>query len=109
VANGTVGVRNVTADSVYRIGSISKLLSVYLYLIQLGALHIHTPVTQFIPELLIHANASIDDVDVVRPRWNEITISDLASYLAGIPDDRELFCETTYGTTQLIHLQSHTI
>jgi CubicO group peptidase (beta-lactamase class C family) len=94
VSHGTAGVRNVTADSVYRIGSISKLISVYLFLIQLGGKHLHTPVSHFIPQLLVHANSSLDDLDVIRPDWRDITVSDLASYLAGIPNDREFVCES---------------
>jgi CubicO group peptidase (beta-lactamase class C family) len=93
VLHSKAGVRNVTADSVYRIGSVSKLMSVYLFLIQLGGKYLHTPVSHFIPQLLAHANSSLGDLDVIRPNWRDITVTDLASYLAGIPNDCEFSCE----------------
>jgi CubicO group peptidase (beta-lactamase class C family) len=109
VLHGTAGVRKVTADSVYRIGSISKLLTVYLFLIQMGGHHLHTPITHFVPELLVHANASLDDIDIIRPHWQDITIADLASYLSGLPDDREFIPEIQCQTTNLYATQSQMI
>jgi hypothetical protein len=99
VLQSDAGVKNVTADSVYRIASISKLMSVYLFLIQLGGHHLHTPISRFIPELLIYTNASVDDVEAVRPDWRDVTIADLASYLSGLPNDRESFRELSRQST----------
>jgi hypothetical protein len=51
VALGDVGTKKADADSVYRIGSISQLLTVYLFLIRVGDQRFNDPITKYIPEL----------------------------------------------------------
>ncbi|KKY35317.1 putative beta-lactamase family protein [Diaporthe ampelina] len=47
----TVGVEEVDSDTIYRVGSVSKLWTVYLYLIAAGDQSWNEPITKFIPEL----------------------------------------------------------
>ncbi|KAM6516769.1 hypothetical protein FALCPG4_014942 [Fusarium falciforme] len=52
---------NVTQDSVYRIGSISKLFTAYMLLVNYGWEHWDKPVTDFIPELLSNGDLASQD------------------------------------------------
>ncbi|KAL6351703.1 hypothetical protein LRP88_15020 [Fusarium phalaenopsidis] len=76
---------NVTQDSVYRIGSISKLFTAYMLLVNYGWEHWDKPVTDFIPELRGHSKNTNDAIDSVD--WDEVTIGSLASHLSGIGRD----------------------
>lgn len=87
-----VGVAEVNKDSVFRIASVSKVFSVWTFLMEVGDDHFGDPITRYVPELLAVANDSVsgaiyDDIDHVR--WDEVTLGQLASHLAGIPRDRE--------------------
>ncbi|KFG84826.1 putative penicillin-binding protein [Metarhizium anisopliae] len=86
----------VTGNSVYRIGSISKLFTVYSLLLNGGEKIWDMPVTNYLPELRKAvsqrgANSAIDHV-----QWDQVTIGALASQLAGIGrDGRVLYNEAT--------------
>lgn len=70
----------LTGDSVYRIGSVSKVYTVLLLLLQEGKVSLDDPVTKYVPELAARATReSIENVD-----WKRITLGALASHLAGI-------------------------
>ncbi|KAB2577880.1 Beta-lactamase-related protein [Lasiodiplodia theobromae] len=76
----------VDSDTVYRIGSISKLLTVYTLLVERGDVDWNQPITKFIPEL----SDSTDDDDedeLGKVRWEDITVGALASQMAGIARD----------------------
>ncbi|KAH6639266.1 beta-lactamase/transpeptidase-like protein [Boeremia exigua] len=67
-----LGNRTIDGDSVYRVGSISKLLTVYLLLLEVGETIFNEKVTKYLPELKGVAH------------WNDITIGSLAGYVGGI-------------------------
>lgn len=79
------GVKTLDSNTIYRVGSFSKLLTTYLYLIQAGDSTWNRPLTDFVPELaaIVENNRavgnSIDDV-----AWDTITVGALASHMAGI-------------------------
>ena len=84
------GVATVDSNTVYRIGSTSKLWTVYLYLIKAGDVSFNEPITKYIPELATYAKANNvalvnDDTDITG--WRDITVGALASQLAGIARD----------------------
>lgn len=89
----TVGVTEITGDTVWRIASISKAWSVYLWLINAeGDKYFNEPITTFIPELRnialhqrLNKTESADAVDFSR--WQDITIGELAGQMAGIARD----------------------
>jgi CubicO group peptidase (beta-lactamase class C family) len=88
LAKGASGVKNVDSNSIYRIGSITKLFTVYTYLLQTGFKYFDEPITKFVPELLEATrtrNSSDNPIDNVA--WEDITIRDLASYMADIGRD----------------------
>ncbi|GIZ48896.1 hypothetical protein CKM354_001193900 [Cercospora kikuchii] len=80
VQNSTQGTRSADSDSIYRIASISKVLTVYLWMIKAGDRRWNDPITEYIPEL---AQLDRSQYDYAVPDWDEITVGDLASYLSG--------------------------
>ncbi|KAF3385283.1 Beta-lactamase-like protein [Penicillium rolfsii] len=87
VRNGSVGVREVDENTVFRVGSISKLWTMLLYMTFNGTKHFAEPVSKYVPELRSPYNSSqrINEIDYVN--WDEVTIGELASHQAGIPRD----------------------
>lgn len=82
----TAGVEEVDSDTIYRVGSVSKLWTVYLYLLAAGFQSWNDPITNFIPEL--QAIASTQETDPTsHVDWESITVGALASHLAGIGRD----------------------
>jgi CubicO group peptidase (beta-lactamase class C family) len=74
-----------TDETVYRVGSISKLLFLYTFLVEVGHAHWHQPITDFVPELAEAAESCSAKLDPLTcPDWNEITLGALASHLAGL-------------------------
>lgn len=67
-----LGNRTIDGDSVYRIASTSKLLTVYLLLLQAGEAIFGDKVIKYLPELEGAAH------------WDDITIGSLAGYLGDI-------------------------
>ena len=94
VKASTDGLKNITRDSIYRIGSVSKLPTVYLFLIEAGDTYFSQPITKFVPELAAAAaaqNSSTTEQNnaLETTQWDQITIGALASQLAGIQRDGE--------------------
>jgi Beta-lactamase len=90
VATYQYGVKSVDSNTIFRIGSLSKLFTVYTYLIEAGDSSFNDPVAKYVPELqeaadTIHTTA--DPLDNVA--WSEITVVELASQLADIGRDWE--------------------
>ncbi|KAK5116328.1 hypothetical protein LTR85_009300 [Meristemomyces frigidus] len=83
VAKATVGTNKVDGDSMYRLCSISKLLTVYTFLIQAGDRHLNDPITDYLPELVEDKAGA----DALRPAWEDVTLGDLASHLSGMARD----------------------
>ncbi|KAL7810809.1 beta-lactamase/transpeptidase-like protein [Trichoderma gracile] len=79
----------VTGDTVYRIGSISKLFTVYALLLNNGTMHWNRPVTDFVPELRNAVHGSpYQHTSVIGPvQWDQVTVGALASQLSGIGRD----------------------
>jgi CubicO group peptidase (beta-lactamase class C family) len=84
------GVSTVDSDTIYRIGSVSKLITMYLYLIEAGDTSFNDPITRYVPELAAYAakneaEVAVDAIGVFD--WDAITVGGLASHLAGVPRD----------------------
>lgn len=94
-----MGVKEITQDSVFRVGSVSKVVTVWAFLITAGDEYFNDPVTKHVPELANLAtkrsnealgkssSVTYDDIDTVR--WEDVTLGQLASHGAGIARDRE--------------------
>lgn len=78
----------ITSDTVYRIGSVSKLFTVYALLLNNGTSHWNRPVTDFIPELKHAAQHHTHDSSAIDwVQWGQVTIGALASQLSGMGRD----------------------
>ncbi|KAI1265839.1 beta-lactamase/transpeptidase-like protein [Xylariaceae sp. FL1019] len=84
VATSGNGTNKVDADSIYRIASISKILTVYQWLIKDGDRKFNDPISDFIPELVKY---QVKHDYYPTPDWDEITVNDLAMFLAGVARD----------------------
>ncbi|EXF80867.1 hypothetical protein CFIO01_03375 [Colletotrichum fioriniae PJ7] len=77
---GTVTGGSLDSDTLYRIGSVTKLLTVYTILVKLGPTYWNEPITKFIPELAdVPAGRRAH-----RVQWSEVTLGGLASHMSGI-------------------------
>jgi hypothetical protein len=79
------GVQTVDGDSIFRIGSVSKLVSVYMLLVEIGDKYWDTAITDIIPELRNRTNSSANPINFVK--WADITLGALAGQVAGLPRD----------------------
>jgi CubicO group peptidase (beta-lactamase class C family) len=108
VVNGSVGVREVNEDSVFRIGSISKLWTMFLYMTLNGTKYFQHPVSQYVPELRTNHKAKHTKDAIDRVQWHDVTIGELASHQAGILRDCELLnmqCDRQTNEFQM-HLET---
>jgi CubicO group peptidase (beta-lactamase class C family) len=77
--------KSIKEDTVYRVGSISKLLFLYTFLVEAGHDYWHRPITDFVPELVEASESCSAEADPLTcPDWDEITLGALASHLAGL-------------------------
>jgi CubicO group peptidase (beta-lactamase class C family) len=77
---------SVGPDTLYRIASISKVVSVYTTLLEIGDKYWSEPVTNYIPELAkLKVENPVYDID-----WSEVTLGALASHMGGIARDCRL-------------------
>lgn len=75
------GAKNIDADSVYRIASVSKLITVLTGLLSLSEEDWATPLAEFFPSL---QNATSVTTVQSAPSWKDITPRALASHMSGI-------------------------
>lgn len=87
----TTGVKKVDKDTVYRLGSVTKVFTVLTWLAEVGDIHWNQPITKYVPELAKFAGrTSLGGFDNVRETaWDDITIGSLASQVSGIGRDCE--------------------
>ncbi|KAI9655491.1 MAG: hypothetical protein M1829_000634 [Trizodia sp. TS-e1964] len=83
---------SVTSDSVYRIGSVSKVITVLALILQGDKVRFDDPVSKYIPELRDDTTENPDTEndgydDLEDNAWNRITIESLAAQLSGIGRD----------------------
>jgi CubicO group peptidase (beta-lactamase class C family) len=69
----------LSEDTIFRIGSVTKLFTVYAIIAKAGIEVLSHPVTLFLPELL--GNSSNNPIE--RIDWSEITVGALAAHQAG--------------------------
>jgi CubicO group peptidase (beta-lactamase class C family) len=82
--------KSVDADSVYRIGTLTQLFTVYTFLIEVGDVHWEEPVTKWVPEL-VRAAKTLDakSQPLKYVDWDDVTLGQLASHLSEIERDCE--------------------
>jgi len=73
----------LNVNTLYRIGSIGKFLTVYTFMVKLGSKYWSEPVVNFVPELM-----DARDYGAVRSiNWSQITLGSLARQMSGLPRD----------------------
>jgi hypothetical protein len=87
----TTGVKQVDGDTVYRLGSVSKVFTVLAFLAEVGDVQWNQPITKYVPELAKQPSrtASTDFDEVRETAWDDITLGALASQVSGIGRDCE--------------------
>ncbi|KAI1446504.1 beta-lactamase/transpeptidase-like protein [Annulohypoxylon stygium] len=80
------GTTVIDSQTVYRLGSISKLFAV-LSILQQNQIKMDDLVTQYVPELLELKGETDESNDITTVRWEEVTLGALASHMSGIGAD----------------------
>ncbi|KAJ2977945.1 hypothetical protein NUW58_g7655 [Xylaria curta] len=88
----TTGVKTVDENTVFRLGSLSKIHTIYLFLINAGDKIWNEPITKYVSELRALTNRSDP---VANTAWEQVTIGGLATQMTGIPRDYALLGELT--------------
>lgn len=88
ITNG--GVKKTDSDTVYRLGSLTKIFTVYTWLAQDGDVRWNEPITKYVPELAAAADKAKDD-PVGNVPWGEVTVGSLAGQLSGAVRDCKCF------------------
>ncbi|KAJ8114270.1 hypothetical protein ONZ43_g4943 [Nemania bipapillata] len=88
----TVGVKKVDENTVFRLGSLTKIYTIYTFLVNAGDKIWNEPITKYVPELQAMTNRSDP---VTNTAWDQVTIGGLATQMTGIPRDYALLGELT--------------
>lgn len=84
--NGTVGAKSVDADTIYRIASISKLITTYAGMIVLNENDWNIPLSEIFSGFKEVVEKTAPRFDAVQNiQWDKITIGDVAAQIGGIP------------------------
>ncbi|KAI0965923.1 beta-lactamase/transpeptidase-like protein [Xylaria arbuscula] len=96
----TTGVRKIDGDTVYRIGSLSKIFTILTFLAEVGDSSWNDPIGKYIPEIAVMAGPPGRDNShsLTTPDWNSITIGALASQISGLMRDYSLLGELTQSS-----------
>ncbi|KAJ6189191.1 hypothetical protein N7519_004099 [Penicillium mononematosum] len=81
------GVKEVDEDTMFRIGSISKLWTMFLFMTLEGTRYFHEPVSKYVPELQIEYSPAQAKDKINYLQWSDVTIGELASHQAGLARD----------------------
>jgi CubicO group peptidase (beta-lactamase class C family) len=81
-----IGTDKIDSDSIFRVGSLSKLVPV-LGVLQQNGVNLDDSILEYIPEL---QGASEDD-ELTATQWEDVTIRSLMSHMSGMATDSE-FC-----------------
>lgn len=84
---GSVGVQEVDENTVFRIGSISKLWTMFLLMTLGGTRYFHEPVSKYVPELQTRYSTAQSKDKINYLQWRDVTIGELASHQAGLTRD----------------------
>ncbi|CAI7666267.1 unnamed protein product [Penicillium discolor] len=84
---GSVGVQEVDENTVFRIGSISKLWTMFLLMTLGGTRYFHEPVSKYVPELQTRYSTAQTKDKINYLQWRDVTIGELASHQAGLTRD----------------------
>nr|RBR00761.1 hypothetical protein FVER53263_10996 [Fusarium verticillioides] len=84
---------NLTEDTIFRAGSVTKVFTVYAIIAKAGIEALSYPVSIFLPELLGNSSSS----PLERIDWSEITVGALATHQAGTSGPGQYLTPDTDG------------
>ncbi|KAI4199037.1 MAG: hypothetical protein LQ350_004859 [Teloschistes chrysophthalmus] len=88
VANSTFAATKVDGNSIYRVASITKLITILAGMIQLDDADWDRPITDFVPSLAQYAQTQSGKDDPVNTiQWEQVTLAALGAQIAGTPRD----------------------
>ncbi|RYP62175.1 hypothetical protein DL769_007416 [Monosporascus sp. CRB-8-3] len=91
LGDNTTGVKEVDGDTIYRLGSNTKIFTMLTFLHEAGESYLNDPVSKWVPELADRAAGDpISDTD-----WDSITLGSLANQMSGLVRDYALLGELT--------------
>ncbi|KAJ2992538.1 hypothetical protein NUW58_g2133 [Xylaria curta] len=77
----------INSETIYRIGSISKVFAVLSVLTQ-GQMSMEDPITKYVPELLQLKHDAVPVAnDITAVHWEQVTVGSLATHMSGIGTD----------------------
>ncbi|KAI1169649.1 beta-lactamase/transpeptidase-like protein [Nemania sp. FL0916] len=77
----------VDSETIYRIGSVSKIFAVLSVLTQ-GHMKLDDPIVKYVPELLaLKSEAEPAANDITAVNWDDVTVGSLTSHMSGIGAD----------------------
>ena len=88
VINSALGTNKVDENSVYRVASLSKLITAYLTMLELGSTFWETSVIELLPELALTNTTTVPGTQI---DWQTITIGTLMGHMSGIGRDISYF------------------
>ncbi|KAK4150843.1 beta-lactamase-like protein 2 [Chaetomidium leptoderma] len=89
------GVTKVDTNTVFRIGSVTKIFTVLTFLATVGDGVWNDPITKYLPEIEEIASKASDS-PIFTPDWESITVGSLASQMSGLIRDYALLGELSY-------------
>ncbi|OGM48014.1 alkaline D-peptidase [Aspergillus bombycis] len=84
--NSSSQTQHASRKSVYRIGGLTQLFTIWTALVEAGDTIWNDPVTKYLPKLAASTNSANVAQDPIRyVDWEDITVGQLASHMAGLP------------------------
>ncbi|EXJ79009.1 hypothetical protein A1O3_08510 [Capronia epimyces CBS 606.96] len=78
-----LGTSKLNSETLFRIGTVTEVFTVWVFLIEAGEAYWIDPITKYIPEL-VEGNGQIA---FGHFSWEDVTLGDLARHLSGVPRD----------------------
>ena len=93
------GVQTVDSDTVFRLGSLTKVFPV-LALLKLHdqGVRLDDPITKYVPELRGLRNDEREDNVIWDAQWDDVTLGALASHMSGTASDRKYMLVVSAGS-----------
>ncbi|KAI0104580.1 beta-lactamase/transpeptidase-like protein [Daldinia grandis] len=83
----STGVKKVDGNTVYRLGSVTKIFTILTFLAEVGDTMWNEPITKYIPEIKAMVTDAETSHSISKPDWDSITIGSLASQMSGLVRD----------------------
>ncbi|KAI0401904.1 beta-lactamase/transpeptidase-like protein [Xylaria palmicola] len=101
IDNDDTGNTTIGPDTVFRLGSLTKIFTILTFLAEAGDSYFNDPVTKHLPQLELIAGKAQSD-PVMNVDWSSVTLGGLASHMAGIIRDYALEGELTQEHNQTV-------